>query len=114
MKNDKSIYITINHLDEFMATMNLRVGDVLTLKKDPDNIYDDESIVVYDKNGSKTGYVANSVHSVARGTDSAGRVYDGIDNESDCIVKFILCEEGCEIGELISLGKKEGEKNGND
>ena len=93
MKNDKSIYITINHLDEFMATMTLRVGDVLTLKKDPDNIYDDEAILVYDKNNCKVGYVANSVSSVARGTYSAGRIYDIFDVEQRSTVCFITDDE---------------------
>lgn len=92
MDNDKSIFITINHLDDFMAQMHLRVGDILTLKKDPDNIYDDEAILVYDKNNSKVGYVANSVSTVARGTYSAGRAYEIIKNEDKCIIRFITEE----------------------
>ena len=51
-------------------------------------------------NGYKCGYVANSVHSVARGTYSAGRVYDQIKDEARCAVRFILAEEGCLIAEL--------------
>ena len=100
MNNNKSIYITINHLDEFMATMNLRVGDILTLRKDPDNIYDDEAILVFDKNNCKVGYVANSVSTVARGTYSAGRVYDRMENEIECVVRFVLAEEGSAIAEI--------------
>ncbi len=99
MNNDKSIYITINHLDEFMATMNLRVGDILTLRKDPDNIYDDEAILVYDKNDCKVGYVANSVTSVARGTYSAGRIFDHINDVNRSIVCFITDE--CAIGRIL-------------
>ena len=98
MNNDKKIYITINHLDEFMATMSLRVGDVLTLKKDPDNIYDDEAILVYDRNNCKVGYVANSVCSVARGTYSADRLYECIESEDTCIIRFIT--EECAIAEI--------------
>ncbi len=86
---DDSIYITINHIDEFCPCCNLRVRDILTLKKDPDNCYDDEAIAVYDKNNVKVGYVANSVSTVARGTYSAGRLYDRMNDEAECIVKFM-------------------------
>lgn len=90
---DKSIYITINHIEDFCPCCNLRVGDELTLKKDPNNCYDDEAIAVYDKNNVKIGYVANSVHSVARGTHSAGRLYDKIETEIICSVRFITEDE---------------------
>ncbi len=99
MNNNKSIYITINHLDEFMATMSLRVGDVLALKKDPDNIYDDEAILVYDKNNCKVGYVANSVSTVARGTFSAGRIFDRIGEDNKSVICFIT--EECAIGIIL-------------
>lgn len=97
---DKKIYITINHLDDFESQMFLKTGDVLVLKKDRKNTYDDEAIAAYTKDNYKCGYVANSVHSVARGTYSAGRVYDLFENEARCCVRFILPEEGCLIAEL--------------
>ncbi len=93
-----SIYITVNHLDDFNTTYMFKPGDILTLKKDPDNCYDDEAIVAYDKHGCKCGYVANSVSTVARGTFSAGRVYDKISDEVECSVCFIT--EECLICEL--------------
>ena len=97
---DNSIYITINHLDDFECTTFLRPGDKLILKKDKDNIYDDEAIVAYKENKTKVGYVANSVHSVARGTYSAGRLYDRIGDETECIIKFVFQEEGNVISEI--------------
>jgi len=41
--------------------------------------------------------VANSVNTVAKGTMSAGRIYDKTDNEFDIIVRFVtrasvICE----------------------
>ena len=86
-------YITINHTEEFGGTIHCRVGDILTLKKDHDNIYDDEAIVVYNKHNCKCGYVANSVSSVARGTLSAGRLYDRIAENSECKINFILDDQ---------------------
>ena len=90
MESHESIYVTVNHLDEFMPVMNLKVGDILTLKKDPDNEYDDEAIAVYTKENYKCGYVANSVYSVARGTFSAGRAYNLFEECCDCTIMFII------------------------
>ena len=93
IEDNESIYITINHLDDFMPVMNLKVGDILVLKKEPENIYDDEAIAVYTKDNYKCGYVANSVYTVARGTYSAGRVYNIIEEICNCKIKFIFIEE---------------------
>ncbi|MBR0417648.1 MAG: DNA-binding protein [Erysipelotrichaceae bacterium] len=98
---EQSIYITINHLDDFECTSFLRPGDRLILKKDRDNIYDDEAIIAYKENKTKVGYVANSVHSVARGTYSAGRLYDRIGDETECIVRFVMAEEEFAIAEIM-------------
>lgn len=100
MEDYESIYITINHLDDFMPVINLKVGNILTLKKELDNIYDDEAIAVYTKENYKCGYVANSVSTVAKGTHSAGRVYDRLEDETECIVRFVLLEEGCLIAKI--------------
>ena len=32
MEDHESIYITINHLDDYMPVMNLKVGDILTVR----------------------------------------------------------------------------------
>lgn len=103
-----SIYITINHLDDFNSTYMFKPGDILSLKKEPDNCYDDEAIVVYTKHGCKCGYVANSVGSVCRGTYSAGRVYDKIPEECCCIVRFI--SEDHLIAELAEEREEEDDE----
>ncbi|NLL81647.1 MAG: DNA-binding protein, partial [Tissierellia bacterium] len=38
----------------------------------------------------KVGYVANSTHTVARGTKSAGRIYDQFEETIYCEVAFIV------------------------
>ena len=88
----KDVFITINHFDECFGYTRFRVGEKLILKKDHDNPYDDEAIAVYTENDYKCGYVANSVCSVARGTCSAGRVYDQMGEEAACTVRFITEE----------------------
>ena len=97
---EQSIYITINHLDDFECVSFLKPGDKLILKKDRNNIYDDEAIIAYKENNIKVGYVANSVHSVARGTYSAGRLFDRIGDEVGCVIRFIFSEEGFMIAQI--------------
>lgn len=101
MEEDKSIYITINHLDDYLPVMNLKVGDILTLKKEPDNLYDDEAIAVYTSENYKCGYVANSVSTVARGTYSSGRLIDRIKDKEKCVVKFVLVESEIVLAKML-------------
>ena len=85
-------FITINNFDLFDSTEFIRPGDQITLKKDHNNPYDDEAIIVMSSSGMKIGYVANSVSTVARGTYSAGRIYDQLDEESKGEIRFVLEE----------------------
>ena len=94
---NKQTFITVNHLDDFNAMYSFKPGDILTLKKDFSNCYDDEAILVYNKQMCKCGYVANTVCTVARGTYSAGRIYDKFEDDDKCAVRFIaedfmICE----------------------
>ena len=93
-----SLFITVDHFDDCLGYTGFRVGEKLTLRKDHDDPYDDEAIAVYSDGGSRCGYVANSVTTVARGTYSAGRIYDEFEEETKCIVRFIT--EDMLIGEL--------------
>ena len=86
--SEKEIYITINHLEDYNAEYTLRPGNTVILRKDPENPYDDEAIAVYNARNCKTGYVANSAATVCRGTYSAGRLYDKIGSEAECIICF--------------------------
>ena len=108
--NQSDIYMTINHLGDYCCTYTFKPGDVITLKKDKENIYDDEAIAAYGKHGTKCGYVANSVSSVARGTYSSGRIYDKVPDEFSCAVCFVTEEA---LIAKINEGKgedKEGER----
>lgn len=88
------MYLTITHLEPDY----LKPGKELTLRKDHANQYDDEAIAVLDGN-AKIGYTANSCTTVARGTYSAGRLYDKIQEEASCRVMFVM--EDCAIAEVI-------------
>ncbi len=111
MIKEEKIFITVLDRDE-----TLSVGDILCLEKEIDSAYDDEAIIAYrveaetleeiDAETSKDItmlpeddlYVANSVRTVARGTYSAGRIYDKFDEKAFAKVIFVL--KGCAICEF--------------
>ncbi len=92
MTENDVIYITLNHFDDYIGYEAVRPGMRLKLIKDHNNPYDDEAVMVRTERGEKCGYVANSVHSVCRGTYSAGHIYESFGEETFCTVKFV-CED---------------------
>lgn len=94
------IYLTLTALNRYLGGASLRPGQEIVIRKDKDNCYDDEAIeAVLQKNGGRIAYVANSVHTVARGTHSAGYLYNMIGDSAECIIRFIVSED-CAIAEL--------------
>ncbi len=100
----KRVFITVDHLPDCIRMHIVKVGQELTLRKDNKNPYDDEAIKVFNRNGAEVGYVANSVGTVARGTYSAGRIYDKIEDGHKCTIRFIV--EDCLIAEMACEEKK--------
>ena len=82
-------FITITNIKEYIEIGMIKIGEVLHLKKEPENAYDMEAILVEDKNEIPIGHVANSVSSVAKGTHSAGYIYQSFKDSILCTVKFI-------------------------
>ncbi|OJG72900.1 hypothetical protein RV11_GL002474 [Enterococcus phoeniculicola] len=66
-----------------------KVGNFLSLVKEPENIFDEEAIAVMAPVIGKVGYVANSPHTLAKGCLSGGRIYDLLPNECLVIPRFI-------------------------
>lgn len=84
-------YVTIVGVDQFFGITIFKVGQVLMLRKDHENRFDDEAIeVIVESVDGKTGYVANSCKTVAKGTRSAGRIYDAFGEVCRCRVLFII------------------------
>src|SRR5690625_271155 len=84
------VYVTVVGGNDFKESKQLQVGEIVRFVKDYDNEYDDEAIAVEMSGIGQVGYVANSTHTVARGTKSAGRIYDTFDDYSFGIVRFML------------------------
>jgi len=70
----------------------------LTLVKEPDNDYDNEAIAIR-LDDKKIGYVANSRNTVFKGTMSAGRIYDKINDMQQAEV--ILIDKYAPIAKII-------------
>ena len=99
-KDDLNTYITIVGAEKYVGVEALRPGTVLSLKKDRNNIYDDEAIMVTGNSKVCCGFVANSVDTVARGTYSAGCIYNMLPKNPSCEVLFVLEDSG--IAKLIN------------
>jgi len=93
-------FITIVGVDMCFGKEIFKVGQILTLRKDYDNRYDDEAIeAILESVGGRVGYVANSCRTVARGTGSSGRIYDSFQERCQARVAFIL--NNAVIAELV-------------
>ena len=90
MTNTKDIYVTITGCGHYQGTEMLRPGVKVKLVRDEDNEYDDEAIAVKSLTNVMLGYVANSVHTVARGTYSAGWMCAIVEDHVKAEVMFTL------------------------
>lgn len=92
-------YVTITGMEYYFGAKVFKVGDVISCEKDFDNDYDEEAIKVMMKTFGKVGYVANSSRTVAKGTKSAGRIYDKVGDKFFVRVCFVT--GGSVIAEVL-------------
>ena len=76
----KKAYVTVSGMDYYCGNEFVQPGMeiAVTLKKEPDNEYDKEAILVWTEGLGDIGHVANSWKTVVGGTMSTGRLYDKI------------------------------------
>ncbi len=86
---EKNYFVTITGVNYCYGMKPFEVGRVIKLVKEPDNEYDAEAIRAELPFIDKIGYVANSPNTVAKGTFSAGRVYDLFENETLAQILFV-------------------------
>lgn len=106
---EKNCFVTITGVNYCYGMKPFEVGRVIKLVKEPDNDYDSEAIRAELPFIDKIGYVANSPNTVAKGTFSAGRVYDMFENET--LAQILFVTHASVICLLISL---DGEDKGAD
>ena len=79
------------------------------LKKEPDNAWDQDAIMVKFK-GLQVGYVANNYHTKVRDTYSAGRLYDRIGKKAKAKVICVIPNGAiCEITDF-GFKRRRGKK----
>ena len=74
----RDLYITITGFDHYYGKKPFAIGNLIRCGKEPDNRYDGEAIRCSLPMLGTVGYIANSAHTVAGGTMSAGRLYDRV------------------------------------
>lgn len=87
---EKNYFITITGTKYYYGMKPFEIGRIFKLVKEPENEYDSEAIRAELPFIDKVGYVANSTCTVAKGTYSAGRVYDLFKNKAYGQVLFTL------------------------
>lgn len=97
----KKTFITLTGTGHYFGNEFLKEGMKLALKKEPDNKYDKEAIMVTLEGLGKIGYVANSTYTVLGDCMSAGRLYDKIGEIA--YAKVVLVTEH---GTICKLCKK--------
>ena len=85
----KEHYITITGMNHYYDMKPFKIGKRLKCIKDHDNDYDDEAIKVVLKHVGTVGYVANSVYTVIKGTNSAGYIAHLMNKSFIVEVRFI-------------------------
>jgi hypothetical protein len=88
------ISITIIGIPATHWQPKVKVGETVCLVKEPDNEYDDEAIMVKNKKGEQVGYVANSTKTVTKGTYSAGRLYDKMEDCTKAVIRYMTGDNG--------------------
>lgn len=69
-------YVTIVGFNNYYGNRPFAIGTTLLCEKEPNNACDSEAIKAVFPFLGTVGYVANSVHTRANGTLSAGRIYE--------------------------------------
>jgi hypothetical protein len=103
----EKIHLTITGMDYYEDLASFELGEIIRLKKEPTNYHDPEAIKAEIPFTGKIGYVANSIKTVAKGTMSAGRIYDKIEEISYAKIVFITNKELiCEFFDVKKSGKE--------
>ena len=75
---DAGGWVTVTGGKHYLGMAVFTPGQVLWCRKEPQNSHDAEAVWVGRSPSCQVGYLANSPYTVARGTLSAGRIYDQV------------------------------------
>lgn len=97
----EKIYFTVAGLNHYFGVKMFKEEMNVILRKERDNDYDNEAIMVKMPGIGKVGYVANSVNTVLGETYSAGRMYDKFDKKAVGKVVYVIEERYSIVCELV-------------
>lgn len=100
------VYFTLTGTSHYHGNSFLKPGMELQLRKEPDNRFDKEAIMVKLEGLDIIGYVANSSFTVVGDSQSAGRIYDRIGKKARAKVVLVT-----EHGTICRLCKKSIKKD---
>lgn len=84
-----AIYVTITGQKHYFGLLPFAVGTVLTLHREPDNVYDPDAVAVFSSTYGKVGYIAQTAETRADGTVSAGALSSLVKAPAQAAVRFI-------------------------
>lgn len=105
----EQIYVTVTGFKNYYGHTPFQIGNLIRCRKEPKNPYDAEAIRCTLPMIGTVGYIANSVHTVAGGTQSAGRIYDRVEDKFYIRVMFTTASKIiCRVEEetLAGLGSE--------
>ena len=97
MNTIRTLHITITGFNHYYGLRPFAIGNLVQCRKEPGNLHDDEAILCRLPYIGTVGYVANSPHTTAGGTMSAGRIYDLVPDQFFVRVLFttqsmVICQ----------------------
>ena len=88
LRKEQELYVTVTGFCHYYEKKPFAIGNLIRCRKEPDNCHDAEAIKCTLPMLGTVGYIANSTHTVAGGTMSAGRIYDKVDEKFYVRVMF--------------------------
>ena len=88
----KRVFVTVSGMDFYSGNEFVQPGMEIpvTLKKEPENQYDKDAILVWIEGLGDIGQVANSWKTVVGDCFSAGRLYDKIGDTAQGVVRYVV------------------------
>ncbi len=91
--NEQELFVTVVGFNHYYGKKPFIIGNQFQCVKEPDNEYDTDAIKVEMPGFGTVGYIANSPHTKADGTLTAGRIYDRVSKKFSVQVLFTTCSK---------------------
>ena len=83
------VFVTVTGYSHYFGKGVFNLGETFILRSEPDNRHDRYAVAVYSPKYGKCGYIANSRHTAALGTELASSLCDSDINDTVIKIRFI-------------------------